>query len=306
MSDIHAAIPANKPTKVVNDAALGSEPNKQLSSSTTQLSSPLPKTISTRPSVDQKIAPSLPKQKRSNVLKRQLPKPIIYTKVKKHRRPLMPMLLTGMALMLFVIGIFVLVNSLRTDHKVKAQVKKLSQATDTDNGISDGTPSEANPPNIANNRSYTVAADMPKLLTIEKIDVYAKIRKVGLGPNNILNAPANIFEVGWYNGSAKPGQNGTIVLDGHVSGPTKHGVFYSIGTLKVGDKIDIERGDGRKFTYSVTGTEIFDNDKVNMNKVVTSSVPGKPGLNLMTCAGRFNVRTNQFEQRIVVYAIQDE
>jgi LPXTG-site transpeptidase (sortase) family protein len=247
----------------------------------------------------------LPKQNRSNVLSRQAVKPLVYTSAKKHRRPLVPTLLSGIAVFLFMAGLLLLFTTLRTNNTVKAQVKQLAQKTEDDNGISEGTPSEDNPPNLAGNSSYQVSPDMPRLLTIGKIDVNARIRRIGVGPNNILNAPANIFDVGWYDGSAKPGEGGTIVIDGHVSGPTKHGVFYSLGTLKAGDKISIERGDGKKYTYSVTGTQLFENNKVDMSKVMTSSVAGKPGLNLITCAGRFNVRTNQFEQRVVVYAVQD-
>lgn len=74
--------------------------------------------------------------------------------------------------------------------------------------------------------------------------------------------------------------------------------------MKADDVIKIERGDGQIFTYKVTGSQVYDNDKVDMAKVMTTSVPGKPGLNLVTCTGRFNVRTNTYEQRVVVFAVQ--
>lgn len=253
-----------------------------------------------------KTRPDLPKQKRSNVLRRQMLKPPAYkAPIRRRRRSLGPGLLAGLAIMLLAAGLVILFNSLRNDRAVKAQVKQLAQITENDTGIGEGIPSEAKPPGANDTSTYKVSSDLPKLLKIDKINVNARIRRVGVGPNNVLNAPANIFDVGWYDGSAKPGENGTIVLDGHVSGPTKNGVFYSLGTLKEGDKVKIERGDGKLYTFSVTGTELFDNDKVDMNKVLTSSVPGKPGLNMVSSAGRFDVRTNQFEQRIVVYAAQD-
>lgn len=242
-----------------------------------------------------------PRQARSNVLKRQMVRASAKKYRPKHRRPLMPTLLSGLAILLFAVGLFVVFSSLRADHSVKAQVKELSKQTD--DGSSDGVPSEEDPP--INLSSYSVAPDIPKLLTIEKIGVNARVRRLGVNANNVLKAPANIFDVGWYDGSAKPGENGTVVLDGHVSGPTKHGVFYSIGTLKAGDKVQLERGDGKKFNYIVTGTQVYDNDKVDMAKVMTSSEPGKAALNLITCTGRYNVRTNSFEQRLVVFTVQD-
>lgn len=249
--------------------------------------------------------PHLPKQQRTVVLKRTsirpLTTPVLNT---RHRLLSVSSLLTGMALLLFLSGVLVVFATLRTNHSVTAQVKALSQqSTQSDIGITSGVPSEADPPSPPS--SYKVAADLPRLITIDKIGVKAIIRRVGIGANNTLNAPASIFDAGWYDGSAKPGENGTVVIDGHVSGPTKHGVFYSIGSLAAGDKIKLERGDGKVFVYTVKETKTYDSDKVDMSKVLTSSQPGKAALNFMTCSGRFNVRTNQFEQRTVVYTVQD-
>ncbi len=246
----------------------------------------------------------LPKQQRTWVLKRYSIRPPSTPIRLPRRRPAMHTVLTGMAIMLLVSGLLVVAAAIRTNRSVKAQVKGISQQASTDSNGSDGdVPSEVEPPGSLG--SYQVAADLPRILTIDKIGVHAKVRRLGVDAQNKLNAPANIFETGWYDGSAKPGENGTVVLDGHVSGPTKHGVFYSIGTLKSGDKVKLERGDGKAFTYTVADIKVYDNDSVDMAKVLTSAKPGKPGLNFMTCSGRFNIRTNQFEKRVVVFAVQD-
>lgn len=251
-----------------------------------------------------KKRPDLPRQSRSNVLKRHAVKATPKQYRPKYRRPLMPTLLGALAILIFTAGVVAIFTSLKNDKTVKAQTGQLTAKTSNDEGISDGLPSEDDPP--VNIESYTVAADMPRFLNIEKLSVQARVRRLGVGTNNVLKAPSNIFDVGWYDGSAKPGENGTVVIDGHVSGSTKHGAFYSIGSLKTGDKISIERGDGKVITYSVTGLEVYDNDKVDMDRVMTTSVQGKAALNLITCTGRFNVRTNQFEKRIAVFAVQDD
>lgn len=261
--------------------------------------SPMP-VLKQKISAASKPRPHLPKQARSHVLKRQMVKVSSKRYRPKHRRPLMPTLLSAMAVTLFLVGVLTVFNAIRTDRNVKAQVKGLSSQKDDNSG--DGVPSEDDPPK--NLESYKVAPDLPRLLNIEKLGVNTRIRRLGVSPSNVLKAPANIFDAGWYDGSAKPGENGTVVIDGHVSGPTQKGVFYSIGTLKADDVIKIERGDGQIFTYKVTGSQVYDNDKVDMAKVMTTSVPGKPGLNLVTCTGRFNVRTNTYEQRVVVFAVQ--
>lgn len=246
--------------------------------------------------------PVIPKQQRSGVLHRQSLRRSDKKHYPKYRRPLMPALMTAMAIMLFSVGVFAVVSSLRTDKTVRAQVEQLAKTNDEE-GMTDGLPSEDNPPNV---NSHTVAPDLPRFLSIDKLNVKARVRQLGVGANNVMKAPSNIYDVGWYEGSSKPGQNGTVVMDGHVSGPTKNGVFYGLGSLKPADKINVERGDGEVFEYVVTGSQVYDNDKVDMSRLMTTSVPGKPALNLITCTGRFNVRTNEFEKRIVVFAVLNQ
>lgn len=248
--------------------------------------------------------PDLPRQARSKVLRREVTPKKLFKVAPLKQKSHMPKVLVAMSALLFIGGLVVFFLSLRTDQTVKAQVKQLSnQAENGEAVMTDGMPSENDPP--ADIGAYSVAPDLPKLLTIEKIDVKARVRRVGVGANNTMKAPASIFDVGWYEGGAKPGENGTVVLDGHVAGPTKRGVFYSLRSLKTGDKIKLERGDGEVFTYNVVETKTYNDDEVDMPKVLTSVVPGRPGLNLITCSGRFNVRTNQYEQRYVVFAVQE-
>jgi LPXTG-site transpeptidase (sortase) family protein len=151
--------------------------------------------------------------------------------------------------------------------------------------------------------SYVVAPDMPKLLRIPVLGVEARVKRVSVNANNVIQAPGSIFDVGWYDGSAKPGENGATFIDGHVSGWAEHGVFYDIKNLKEGDEISVERGDGQTFKYRVVAVEYFDANNVDMNKTLRSYVSGKQGLNLMTCTGRFNNSQQQYEQRVVVYSV---
>jgi LPXTG-site transpeptidase (sortase) family protein len=265
-----------------------------------------PPTVLSKPKPHQQVRPMhLPRQARTSVLNRRLTHHASLSSApqRKQRQSHKPKVLMGMAALLLLGGIFVFINGLNTNRAVKAQVQQLSaSAEDNDGGMTDGVPSEQDPPK--NLGSYSVAPDLPRLLTIEKIDVSARVRRVGVGENNTMKAPASIFDVGWYEGSAKPGENGTVVLDGHVSGPTKQGVFYNLNKLKTDDTMTLTRGDGQVFTYSVVETMTYDDDKVDMPKLLTTAVVGKPGLNIITCSGKFNSRTNQYEQRTVVFAVQ--
>lgn len=212
--------------------------------------------------------------------------------------------LVGMAVTLFFAGVGISALSLRTNSEVVAQVKGVSRTQtnqEDDGGITEGLPKEGdNPPSVD---YYKTAASYPRVIRIAKTNTEARVLALDIAPTGALKAPANIFDAGWYKASAEPGEAGAMVLDGHVSGPTMPGVFKKLGTLVSGDKIEIERGDGKKFIYTVTATKVFDADKLDMSSVMVPSEAGKPGLNIITCAGKFNNSTNKFEQRTVVYAV---
>jgi hypothetical protein len=58
------------------------------------------------------------------------------------------------------------------------------------------------------------------------------------------------------------------------------------------------------FTYEVRKVQNYDADKLDMGITLNSIEPGKAGLNLITCGGKFNKATQQYEQRTVVFAVQ--
>ncbi|MBP7767393.1 class F sortase [Candidatus Saccharibacteria bacterium] len=152
---------------------------------------------------------------------------------------------------------------------------------------------------------YSVPADMPRLISIPSIDVKARIKTVGLTNEGAIDVPSNIFDVGWYNGSARPGSSGAAFVDGHVSGPTQNGVFYDLKKLKPGDKIMIEMGDKRVISYTVTSTIRTSKEEVDMASALSPVIAGKNGLNLITCAGKYNPEQQSFQDRVIVYTQQD-
>lgn len=255
-----------------------------------------------RPGTIADISYHLPKQAKSQVLKRQMRKPVYNLNHPKHKRPALRTLAGAGAFLLVIFalaGTVWVVKAQKSEHTSSAQQKpSVLGSNNTHENIDE---SEI----TGSISSYAVAGDMPRFLVIDKLAVKARVRPVGSKGMNSIIVPDSIYDVGWYTGSKKPGEPGAVVMDGHVSGPTKRGVFYSLGTLKVGDLLEIELGNGRKISYTIKNTEVFDNDKVNMAKILSSSETAKPGLNLITSSGRFNVRTSKYEQRVAVYAIQN-
>lgn len=151
---------------------------------------------------------------------------------------------------------------------------------------------------------YVVAPNLPRYLIIPKLGVDARVLSVGVTSTGALGTPDNVYDTAWYNESAEPGQSGAMLIDGHVSSWTAHGVFYGLKTLVPGDTIEVERGDGTMFTYKVVKSQIYPSGNVNMQAAMTPIVSGQPGLNLITCTGDVIPGTSTFNERIIVFATQ--
>jgi len=157
-------------------------------------------------------------------------------------------------------------------------------------------------------REYTVAADRPRYLTIEKLGIRnARILPMGVNASGELDTPQNIFDVGWYNASGKPGQGGTMIIDGHNGGPHVLGVFKSTPSLSEGDIITVERGDGIKYNYSVTENKSVPLSESDEYMITASKSPvkGKESVTLITCTGEWSQTqgtylSRQFTRAVIV------
>lgn len=155
-------------------------------------------------------------------------------------------------------------------------------------------------------REYTVPADHPKYLTIEKLGIRnARIISVGVNQKNQLGTPNNIFDVGWYDGSAKPGMEGTVLIDGHNGGPHVHGVFKDLPNLASGDIIKIERGDGLVYNYRVVENKAVALSEADKYMVTAMKSPekGKQSLTLISCTGEWSQQQGTYLSRQFTRAV---
>ncbi|MFZ2544527.1 MAG: class F sortase [Candidatus Saccharimonadales bacterium] len=159
--------------------------------------------------------------------------------------------------------------------------------------------------------NYTVPATHPRYISIPALNVKnARVQSVGLTKDNVPDTPRNISDTAWYNKSAIPGQGGgAVLIDGHNGGISRDGIFVNLDKLKNDDIIIIERGDGKKITYSVVENKIEslkDANATGMQRLLTPYDPAKEGLGLITCAGNWVPRDKVFDKRILVRAIANE
>ena len=152
---------------------------------------------------------------------------------------------------------------------------------------------------------YMVASDRPRYLSIEKLGVdKARVLPMGVNQKGELSTPNNIFDVGWYMDSGKPGQGGTMVIDGHNGGPHVHGVFKRLPDLVEGDIIKIERGDGRIFRYKIVENKtvsLADSDEY-MSVASISPVFGTESVSLISCTGEWSDQQKTYLSRQFVRA----
>lgn len=156
---------------------------------------------------------------------------------------------------------------------------------------------------------YTVAPDRPRYLSIEKLGVKnARILPMGVNIKGELDTPRNIFDVGWYEASGKPGQGGTLMIDGHNGGPHVHGVFKNLPDLASGDIIKIERGDGEVFKYKVVENMTVDLAEADKYMATAAASPelGIESVTLITCTGEWSQAQGTYLSRQFARAVLAE
>lgn len=216
--------------------------------------------------------------------------------------------LSALAVLLVIGGAYLSFSGWHANKIAQVQAAKLTAIANkvaTDGGRGPAGALADVKPSASALASYTVAPNLPRYIMIPKLGVDARVLSVGLTATGAVGTPSNVYDTDWYDGSAQPGQPGAMLIDGHVSSWTAHGVFYGIKTLQPGDQIQVERGDGTIFNYSVVKTQVYSSNNVDMAAAMTPVTAGKPGLNLITCTGDVIPGTSQFNERIIVFAQQD-
>lgn len=227
----------------------------------------------------------------------------------KRKLSLLQKSMYGIGMAVFLFSMFVSVQSFMTNNEAKEQIATLGDSTTKDEqGVAEGTSDEPSEEQIS--QSAIVAykppnPEDPRYLRIPDINVFSRIKSLGVTPSGAVDTPKNIYDTGWYNDGARPGNPvGSSLILGHVSGWTGPGVFKNMNKLAVGARFEIEKGTGEIIRYEVTKTEEVPVDQVDMSKILATEVAGEHDIKLMTCSGRYNKDTKTFEDRFVVYGKQ--
>ncbi|MGW0119393.1 class F sortase [Streptomyces sp. NPDC003327] len=144
-------------------------------------------------------------------------------------------------------------------------------------------------------------ASSPVRVRIPSVRVDAPVAKTGLDADGWIEAPPPEEDhlAGWFTGSVTPGERGTAVVVGHVDTPFGPAVFYDLGALAKGHRVEVARRDGRTAVFTVYGVEVVPKDRFPAARVYGDA--GRPELRLITCGGPFSRETG-YQGNVVVSA----
>ncbi|MEN8651830.1 class F sortase [Streptomyces sp. 21So2-11] len=133
------------------------------------------------------------------------------------------------------------------------------------------------------------------------IRVDASVVDVGLDANGWIDAPPpqdpNL--AGWYQNGISPGQQGTSIIVGHVDNAAGPAVFFGLGSLKKGHRIEVTRYDGSVAVFEVYGVEVFSKEQFPGARVYGDT--GQPELRVLTCGGGYS-KAGGYAGNVVVFA----
>ncbi|MGC0379179.1 class F sortase [Streptomyces sp. SAI-229] len=142
---------------------------------------------------------------------------------------------------------------------------------------------------------------VPDRVVIPGIQVDAPVIPVGLDAEGWVDAPPpqdpNL--AGWFTGAVSPGEKGTAVVVGHVDNAQGPAVFYGLGALKKGNRVEIIRQDGKTAVFEIYGIEVFAKNDFPGDRVYASK--GAAELRVITCGGGFSPQ-NGYDGNVVVFA----
>lgn len=146
-------------------------------------------------------------------------------------------------------------------------------------------------------RSAPVSVDIPA------IGVSSKLLHLGVEANGDIRVPSIYTQAGdaaWYKYSATPGQIGVSVIEGHLDSYAGPAVFFRLGGLHIGDKVDVTLADGVTAVFRVTGVRAY--AKSNFPAKTIYGATNFAALRLITCGGAFDYTTGHYLSSTVVFA----
>jgi len=152
-------------------------------------------------------------------------------------------------------------------------------------------------------RGPSLRRSMPVSVDIPAIGVHSDLLRLGVNPDGTIQVPSlfgRADEAAWYKYSVTPGQIGASVIEGHVDSYQGPAVFFRLGALRPGNRVDVRLADGITAVFRVTGVRQY--PKSNFPSKIIYGASGHATLHLITCGGAFDYATHHYLSSTVVFA----
>jgi len=146
-------------------------------------------------------------------------------------------------------------------------------------------------------RSLPVAVDIPA------IGVHSRLLRLGVDSHGAIAVPPLVTradQAAWYKYSATPGQIGASIIVGHVDTVAGPAVFFRLGALRPGNRVEVTLADGVTAIFRVTGVREYRKSRFPAKTVYRAT--HFAALHLITCGGAFDYATRNYLSSIVVFA----
>lgn len=214
--------------------------------------------------------------------------------------------MTAIAATAVTLGVLMVGNDLKNDSGPPQPASVQSAAPVPAPGAQAKSPAQPAAPAPASPVPQAAAASLPASpplrIRIPRIKVDAPVTGLGLDASGVLTVPppANPNLAGWYEDGVAPGARGAAIMLGHVDTQAGPAVFWSLGSLKKGDKVAVDRADGRTATFEVDSVESFAKKDFPDERVYGRTQDAQ--LRLITCGGAYDKKKRDYLENVVVFA----
>ncbi|MGC1207468.1 MAG: class F sortase [Ornithinimicrobium sp.] len=143
----------------------------------------------------------------------------------------------------------------------------------------------------------------PIAVRISSIDVSSDLHSLGLTDDGALDVPSGDLynQAAWYEGSPTPGEIGPAVIEGHVTSKGSiPSVFFDLGAVATGDRIEVDREDGTTAIFEVYDTGSFPKD--DFPSLAVYGRTNNAELRVITCGGNYSAEQRRHVDNVVVFA----
>lgn len=140
----------------------------------------------------------------------------------------------------------------------------------------------------------------PARLIIPSLNIDSTIEMAGRTQGGAMESPSNFRDVAWYKEGARPGEDGSAVIAGHLDNALGlSGVFKNLDMLTVGSYVYVETSSGEEMRFRVMRVAEYPYDEVPTRELFERD--GGVYLNLITCAGEWLQKHKTYDHRLIVY-----